>query len=141
MSPLYVCSKVCMAPFNLQSQVCIAPIHVWSKVCKFSLHMDGSNADFGLHMEGSHADFTPRMERRNSFRDSLIAKIASFANLPWELFKITNILQAYVTYVTTFENKHSLRKVPLSKREEMWSCVTCHKLRVTCHPSPVTCHL
>ena len=80
-----------MAPFRVRSKVSIAPIHVLSKVCKFAPHMDGSNADFAPHMEGSHADFAPHMEQRQSFRDQLIAKIASSANYQRELFKTINI--------------------------------------------------
>ena len=71
-------------------------------VCKFAPHMDGNNADFDPHIEGTHADFAPHMERRHSFRDQIIAKTASFANFQRELFKTTNILGVYMTYVITF---------------------------------------
>ena len=57
--------------------------------------MDGSNVDFALHME-----------QRHSFRDQIIAKTAIFANFQRELFKTTNILRVYMTYVTTSENTH-----------------------------------
>ena len=67
--------------------------------------MDGSNADFAPHMEGSHADFAPHMKWRHSFRDQIIAKTAWFANVKRKLFKTTNILGVYMTYVTTFEKK------------------------------------
>ena len=110
MSPLHVRSKVCKVPFHVRSKVCIAPIHVRSKVCKFAPHMDESNADFAPHMEGRHADFAPHMERRHSFRDQKIAKTACFANVQRELFKTTNILGVYMTYVTTFENRNILRE-------------------------------
>ena len=77
--------------------------------------MDGSNADFAPQMKGKQADFAPHKERRHSFRDQIIAKSAIFANGPRELFKTTNILGVYMngvymTYVTTFENKHTLRE-------------------------------
>ena len=61
-------------------------------------------------MEGSHADFAPHLEQIHSFRDQKIAKIASFINFQKELFKTTNILGVYMTYVTTFENKSILRE-------------------------------
>ena len=108
MSLLFVRSKVCMTSFHVRSKVCIAPIHVRSKVCKFAPHMDGSNADFAPHMEGSHADFAPHMEWRHSFRDQIIAKTPCFANVKRKLFKTTNILGVYMTYVTTFENKQKI---------------------------------
>ena len=54
--------------------------------------MDGSNSDFAPQMEGSHADFAPHSERRLSFRDQLLAKIASFANFQRDVFKTTNSL-------------------------------------------------
>ena len=99
-----------MAPFHFLSKVCISSIHVRSNVCKFAPHMDGSNADFALHMEGSPADFAPHMERRHSFRDQRIAKTASFANFQRELWKTTNILVVYMTYVTTFDSTNILRE-------------------------------
>ena len=95
-----------MAPFHVQSKVCIAPIHVRSKVCKFAPHMHGSNQDFPPHMEGSQANFALQIEQRQSFRDQIIAKTASFANSQRKLFKTTNILGVYMTYVTTFKNKN-----------------------------------
>ena len=110
MSLLYVRSNVCMAPFHVRSKVCIAPILVRSKVCKFAPHIDGSNADFAPHMEGSHAEFAPHLEQRHSFRDQKIAKIASFVNFQKKLFKTTDILGVYMTYLTTFENKTILRE-------------------------------
>ena len=109
-SPFYVRSKVCMAPFNVRSKVCIALIHVRSKVCKFAPHMDGSNADFAPHMLGSQADFAPHMTQRHSFRDQIITKAAIFTNFQRELFKTTNILGVYMTYLITFEHKHILRE-------------------------------
>ena len=115
MSLLHVRSKACMATFHVRRKVCIAPIHVMSKVCNFAPHMDGSNADFALHMEGSHADFAPHLEQRHSFRDRKIAKIAGFVNFQKELFTTTNILEVYMTYVTTFENKTILRKSTFNK--------------------------
>ena len=84
---------------------CIALIYVRSKVCKFAPHIDGSNSDFAPQMEGSLADFAPHMERRHNFRDQIIAKTVSFANLERELFKTNNILRVYIIYVTTFERK------------------------------------
>ena len=99
-----------MAPFHVRSKVCMASIHVRSKVCKFAPQMDGCNADFAPHIEQSHADFAPHMERRHSCRDQIIAKTACFANVQRELFKTTNILEVYMTYVTTFENKNVLRE-------------------------------
>ena len=110
MSPLYVRSKVCMTPFHVRSNVSTAPIHVRSKVCKFALDMDGSYAEFAPHMEGSHGDFAPHMERRHSFRQQIIAKTACFVNVQRETFKTTNILEVYMTYVTTFEIKNILRE-------------------------------
>ena len=104
-----------MAPFNVRSKVCIAPIHVRSKVCKFAPHMDESNADFAPHMEGRHADFAPHMEQRHSFRDQKIAKTAIFANFQRELFKTTNILGVYMTYVTIFDNTNILRESTFKK--------------------------
>ena len=87
MSPLYVRSKVCIAPFQLPSKVCIAP-----------------------HMDGSHADFALQLERRHSFNDQIGAKNACFANGQRELFKTTTILGVYMIYVTTFENVNILRE-------------------------------
>ena len=127
MSLLHVRSIVCMAPFHVRSKVSIAPIHVRSKVCKFAPHMDGSNAEFALHMEGSHADFAPHMEgshadfalhmeRRHSFRDQIIAKTASIGNFQRELFKTTNILGGYMTYVTTFKKKNILRESSVKQK-------------------------
>ena len=66
-SPLHVRSKVFMAPFHVRS---IGPFYVWTKDCKFARHLEGSNADFA-----------PHMQRRHSFRDKQIAKIAKSANL------------------------------------------------------------
>ena len=114
MSSLYVRSKVCMAAFHVRSKVCIAQIHLWSKVCKFAPHMDATNADFALHIEGSHEDFALHMERRHNFRDEIIAKTACFANVKRELFKTTNLLAVYITYVPTFENKNILRESTLN---------------------------
>ena len=71
----------------------------------YSAH--GSNADFAPHMEGRHEDFAPHMEQRHSFRDQMIRKLLL---LPRDLFKSTNILRVYMTYVTTFENKNMLRE-------------------------------
>ena len=90
---------------------CIAPIHVQSKVCKFAPHMDGSNADFAPHMEGSHSDFALHMGWRHSFRNQMIAQTASPVSYQRELFKTTNILRVYMTYVATFENRNILREV------------------------------
>ena len=104
-----------MSPFYVRSKVCMASFHVWSKVCKFAPHMDGSNADFALHTEGSHADFAPHMEQRHSFRDQILTKTASVANFQRELFKTTNSLGFYMTYVTTFENKNILRESTINK--------------------------
>jgi hypothetical protein len=76
-----------MAPFQVLSKVCIAPIHMRSKVCKFALHIDERNAEFAPHIKGSNADFTPHKERRHSFRDQIIAKVASLANFQREYLK------------------------------------------------------
>ena len=107
-----------MAPFNVRSKVCIGPIYVRSKICKFALHMYRSNADFAPHMEGRHADFAPHMERRHSSRDPKIAKTAILANFQRELFKTTNILGVYMTYVTTFEIKNIFWESTLKYRNE-----------------------
>ena len=72
--------------------------------------MDGSNTNFALNIEGSHADLAPHMERRHSFKDQIIAKTESFSNIQRELFKTTNILGVYMTYVTTFKNTNILRE-------------------------------
>ena len=72
--------------------------------------MDGSSADFASHIEGSHADFAPHMERRISFRDKKMAKIAISANKKNIFFQTTYILGVYMTYVTTFGNTNILRE-------------------------------
>ena len=84
--------------------------------------MGGSNADFAPHMEGSHADFAPHMERRRSFRDQIIAKTACFANVHRELFKTTNILGVYMTYVTTFDNTNILRESTFKVQHKLSTC-------------------
>ena len=87
----------------------MASIHVRSKVFKFAPHLDGSNANFASHMEGSHADLAPHMERKHSLRDQIRAKTSCFANVQKELFRNTNIVAVYMTYLITFENKNILR--------------------------------
>ena len=77
-------------------------LHVRSKYADFVPQMDGSNADFAPHIEVSNADFAPHLEQRHSFRDQTIAKIASFVNFKKEIFKTTNMLGVYLTYVTPF---------------------------------------
>ena len=104
-SPWYYVSALC-AEQSLQSSLPCADqslhcSHPCAEQC-----LDGINADFSLHMEGSHADFALLMEWRHSFNVQIIAKTASFANFLRELFKSTNILGVYRTYVTPFENKN-----------------------------------
>ena len=75
--------------------------------------MDWSNADFAPHMEERQADFALHIERRPSFRDQIIAKTAIFAQFWQGIIKTTNMLEAFITYVTTFENKKYFEKVYL----------------------------
>ena len=105
----------------MRSKVCIALIHVRSKVCKFA-NLDGSNADFAPHMEGSHVDFAPHMKRRHSFRDHIVDKIASFADLQRKLVKTNNIFMPNIskTYVTTFETKNILREITFKVNINMY---------------------
>ena len=107
-SPLHVHSVVCMAPFHVRSKVCIASFYVRSKYCIFALHLKGSNADFAPHMEWRH-----------SFREPKNTKIAISAQIFFFfLFQTTYILEIYMIYVTTFENKNTLRE---STIKETWA--------------------
>ena len=99
-----------MSPFQLRSKVCIALIHVRSKFADFAPHMDGNNADFAPHIEGSHADFDPLIEHRHSFRDQKIVYITISAKFLKIICLNHLYLWSYMTYVTSFENKHILRE-------------------------------
>ena len=72
--------------------------------------MEGSNPDFALHMEGSHANFAPHMEHKHSFRDQKLP----FMPFSKYFFQTFYILEVYMTYLTIFEKKNSLRDSPLT---------------------------
>ena len=61
-------------------------------------------------MEGRHADIALKMEQMHSFRDQIIAEADIVVNLLRELFKTTNIIGVYMTYVTIFDNRNMLRE-------------------------------
>ena len=102
--------RVCMAPFHVRSKVCIASFKVKSKFAVFAPQIEGSNADLALHMEGSHANFAPHMEHKHSFRDQKLP----FMPFSKYFFQTFYILEVYMTYLTIFEKKNSLRDSPLT---------------------------